>query len=269
MKDKSRSCGTFLQVPKRNAGDKDQPEHFQGVLSDESTVTLTAAYVRKTFPPGYVEEVIKEATNDNQRFIFVPPGAPRTMDGHMMLDDRFPELKYMQGSDFTCLFSSFASALHYIGLRKTAKDVADFAKTFSAQSKLGILNWKGLNAVMEKSCSWLIPKSLEVAIFDVLTETSEFPTVMSLEAEDGSTQHAITVVGNLIFDSNIQRAIPLTRSNLNYCCSTEALPNGVFKKVFFGYRYEEHQRSKKKLYETITKKNNVNFFMDESFDDDE
>ena len=187
----------------------------------------------------------------------------------MMLDDRFPELKYMQGSDFTCLFSSFASALHYVGLTKLAEHVADFAKTFSARSKLGILNWKGLNAVMERACKWLIPNRLEVATFDVLTEISEFPTVMSLEAEDGSTQHAITVVGKLIFDSNIQRAIPLTRSNLNYCCSTEALPNGVFKKVFFGYRYEEHARSKKQLYKKLTEENNVNFFMDESFDDDE
>ena len=55
-------------IPRRTTDEEDQPEHFQGVLSDESTVTLTPAYVRKTFQPGYVEHVIHEATNDNQRF---------------------------------------------------------------------------------------------------------------------------------------------------------------------------------------------------------
>ena len=259
----------FPAVPKRNNNEQDKEEYFQGTLSNEATVRLTADYVRKNFPKKFVDFVVEQGVNRVEQFFHVPPGAPRTMDDHIIVNERFPRLEYRQGGDFTCLFSSFASALHYIGLRTTAKDVADFAKTFSAQDEYGVWNWKGLKAIMDKSCRWLQGHKLNNHSFNIFTDISKYPTVMCLEAEDGSTQHAITVVGKLIFDSNIPRAIPLTRPNLNYCCSSKEIPNGVFKRVYLGFRYKDNPNSKIPMYDNITKKNNVNFFMDESFDDDE
>ena len=70
--------------------------------------------------------------------------------------------------------------------------------------------------------------------------TLEFPTVLALEAVDGGTQHAITTVGKLIFDSNCEQALPLTKKSLDYCCLSDD-KEGAYHKVLRGYRFMEKQ----------------------------
>jgi hypothetical protein len=82
----------------------------------------------------------------------------------------------------------------------------------------------------------LLPKKLHGNTFDLIGDVSEFPTVASLEAVDGGTQHAVTVVGRYVFDSNCERVLPLTRRSLDYCCSTDTT-KGMYKKVYRGYRF--------------------------------
>ena len=216
--------------------------YFCGVLSDGEVKRLDDKFVHENFPEAFVARVVEEGTKKEQtgkhKFFHVPPGAPRTMDGSDKLDSRYPKCEYMQEGAFTCLFSSFASALHYLGIRDTAQVVASAANSFSSNSEGGFENWKALLRIMEKECRWLEPRKLFGSTFDILNDVSEYPAVVSLEAEDGGTQHAITVVGRIIFDSNCQRGLPLTRESLNYCCSSDEM-KGVYKKVYTGYRFSE------------------------------
>jgi len=65
-----------------------------------------------------------------------------------------------------------------------------------------------------------VPKIFKRDQLDVLSDISGFPTLCILKGEDGATNHAVTVVGNWVFDANLDKAIPLCRSSLDWCCST-------------------------------------------------
>jgi hypothetical protein len=44
--------------------------------------------------------------------------------------------------------------------------------------------------------------------------------ICGVQSSDGKTDHAICIVQNWIFDSNFDRALPLTIELLNICCSS-------------------------------------------------
>ena len=55
--------------------------------------------------------------------------------------------------------------------------------------------------------------------YDILQNHSIYPTVCFLLDTEHRTDHFITVCGKLIFDSNLEFALPLTSAWLNYICS--------------------------------------------------
>jgi hypothetical protein len=122
--------------------------------------------------------------------------------------------------------------------------VAAESRKFSADTDAGLLNWDALLSLMHSCCKFLQPRKLHGKSFDLLKDISVFPAVFALEAVDGGTQHAVAVVGNLIFDSNCERPLPLTRQSLDYCCSTDT-QDGLFKNIFRGYRFEGYRSDKK------------------------
>ena len=221
-------------------------------------------FVVGNFPPAFIEQVVKEGEERKSKaFFHLPPGAPRTMQGHVMLDDRYPKLQYMQEGDFTCLFSSLASALFFLGLTRPAEAIASSAKTFASNAPAGIFNWNGLLMCMQSACKWLQPCKIHGNCFDVMKDISQYPTVLSLQAVDGGTQHAITIVGRMIFDSNCERALALTRRNLDYCCSSDDI-QGYYKKVHKGYRFREVRgKNQRSVLDSLIERNNINLFMDD------
>ena len=46
-------------------------------------------------------------------------------------------------------------------------------------------------------------------------------TTIQLLGTDGGVGHAITIVGDWIFDATLERALPLTRESLDACCSSD------------------------------------------------
>jgi len=62
--------------------------------------------------------------------------------------------------------------------------------------------------------------------------------VLVLESSDGNRNHAVTVHGGYIYDSNEEIAIPFCKKALDYCCSTEELKAefaGFWKGWIFQY----------------------------------
>ena len=176
--------------------------------------------------------------------MFIPPGAPSTRVGHPLIRDNHPPIQFPRNSKWTCLFSSFASALQFLGLSKTAAKLASEADKFSVDNGEGWNNWNALLEIMKADCRWLVPVPLG-RHFDILNNQSMYPAVAQLEAADGGVQHAITVVGKLIFDSNCARALPLSKESLDHCCSSDE-KSGSYQRVLHGYRFEEHKMTKKK-----------------------
>ena len=65
----------------------------------------------------------------------------------------------------------------------------------------------------------------------------------------GNVNHAISVVGNWIFDSKYERALVLNRASLDMICapSVGEEQNTRFEKVFYAVRYIFNEAKLKKL----------------------
>lgn len=255
-----------LYTPKDVETRTTPPPYFEGLLSDGTVTRLTKRFVKDNFPQEFVNQVNAMGKKYKDKFFHVPPGAPRTVEGHWILDLNNPRLEYMQKGMDTCLFSSLASALHYLGLEESAAVIAARAQQYAASSPNGIVNWEGLLQVMNKTCRWLVPRKLHGKNFQILTDISDYPTTVSLQAVDGGTQHAVTVVGKFIFDSNCERALPLTEESLNHCCSTDTT-KGAYMRVYRGYRFEEAKNAKWKRSMFLKNENEENDEDDMSIDE--
>ena len=75
--------------------------------------------------------------------------------------------------------------------------------------------------------------------FDILNDMSENVTLVQLMDSLGSFNHAISILGYCIFDSNYEQAIRLTRESLYFICSPYVGEEQVvnFETVFFDDRY--------------------------------
>ena len=89
-------------------------------------------------------------------------------------------------------------------------------------------------------------------------DISTFPTVLQLQADDSSIQHAVTIVGKLVFDSNCPHALLLNQATLDYCCSSDDQPSH-YSEVYRGYRFNEH--GTKERYGCMLERNKVTLYL--------
>ena len=72
--------------------------------------------------------------------------------------------------------------------------------------------------------------------FDIFQNHSNYPTVCLLLDTAQRTDHCITVCGKWIFDSNLESALPLTKSSLNSICSGNDTDEILFVGVLHAIR---------------------------------
>ena len=173
----------------------------------------------------------------------VPLGASRECNKHLdMLVESVP-LKYPQYELETCTFMSMASALHYcattleMGDKQFASTLAQGAQGYvrgkSAHAQLDIL----VKLVREKSKYFrkyeLRAKKNKVAEWNILQKKSPWPTLVVLLGADGGMSHSVTIVNNLVFNSNCSYAMDLSKKTLDWCCNC----NGGFERATFAVRF--------------------------------
>jgi len=148
------------------------------------------------------------------------------------IDCKWPDVKYKQGIRATCMFESMASALWYLNLRRTAAMVhAQAHKSIKAGDNSAMLRL--MTEVLRKNEPWLA-ESWTVygdGKLDPFKNQSRLPTIAILESMDGACNHAVTFVGDWIFDSNEEKALPMSTEALNRCA-----PPG-FVGVVYAVRY--------------------------------
>jgi hypothetical protein len=145
-----------------------------------------------------------------------------------MLVENVP-IKYPQYDLENCTFMSMASALHYCSAELKMGD-KQLGSTLS-QGAIGYV--KGLSAgaqldglvrlVKEKSTYFkkfeLRAKQNEIEEWDILNKKSPWPTVVVLLGSDGGMSHTVTIVNDLVFDSNCSYAMRLSKETLDWCCN--------------------------------------------------
>ena len=75
--------------------------------------------------------------------------------------------------------------------------------------------------------------------FDILNDISEFFTLVQLMDSLGNMNHAISILGHWIFDSNYKNILCLTQELLDLICSPSIGKELVatFQSVFYDVRY--------------------------------
>ena len=130
-------------------------------------------------------------------------------------------VKYQQGNDPTCVFSSVASAIHAFGDEKAAATLAAHIQTsIKHTDRMDYLN----QIVVKDLNGWRVTGALTgdaAASFDCLTTRSPYPACIRICGTDGSASHCITTLGDWTFDSNETHALPLCQESLDRCAGSQ------------------------------------------------
>jgi hypothetical protein len=90
-----------------------------------------------------------------------------------------------------------------------------------ARSQLDVI----AKIVKEKSTYWrkheLRTRQKKVEQWDILKIRSPVPTLVVLLGADGGQSHSVTLVNDLVFDSNCTHAMRLNKETLDWCCNCE------------------------------------------------
>jgi len=87
-------------------------------------------------------------------------------------------------------------------------------------------------------------KKARTKVLDILNDCPPLAiTIAVVQGKDGIATHAVSVVGNIIFDSTLPHALPLNKECLDWCCNCE----GGFDFVFNARRYWLAKSTKKKV----------------------
>ena len=91
------------------------------------------------------------------------------------------------------------------------------------------------------------PKEIWWGGLDLMSNVSEYPTIAVLEGSDCSVSHAVGIVGNWLFDSNLTNAQPISKDILNWCVSSEESCQ-TFVGVYSAVRFEKQDNDKKNVW---------------------
>jgi hypothetical protein len=209
-------------------------EYYQGLIyksSGKSEVVdrLNHVWVRNCFEERFVnlvQEIGLDETRRNidlekRKWVNVPIGESSSRDLDPSLELNIP-VHYQQGDCKTCLFRLLASALHYLGQKHTGSVLASIAKkneNLGGDKQLQeiIRAMKKHETVYKKMDYWRKEKVLVQK--DFLGNPCSYPKLLVLRGHDGGTQHAVAVVGTVIFDSNRKNGMRLCKETLDWCCN--------------------------------------------------
>ena len=156
-----------------------------------------------------------------------------------------PILSYCQKTLNSCCLSSLSSAFASIKHYKAENAISILIKE-SLKSEVGnridFVNDIMLNHKRNKGKArvhYKLIKYKKMGDYKILEDISENFTLVQLMDLIGNVNHAISVVGNWIFDSNYGRALTLNRASLDMICSPYVgeEQNAIFEKVFYAVRY--------------------------------
>lgn len=139
-----------------------------------------------------------------------------------------PVVCFRQGDVDGCVPYSAASALVHAAAVDTrglpfAPSIADLQSPSDPNALKSVLVF-----VNQHVAGWQAHKLHK---HDPLANPSPDPIVLQLEDSDGDRSHAVTTLGEWIFDANKTNAVPLTKAGLDACCLGKATYKGVVRAV--------------------------------------
>jgi hypothetical protein len=210
------------------------PARYQSLMYNDKGKTvigysLSTTWVAGVFHPRFLELVrnvgIKENTSgvkwSKRRWIPVPVGCAKDDEPPTQIICPTVRCRYLQKDYNTCVFKSMASVFHYAG----RKDIASYLSSISHVK--GTDSWDArtqldrlMMAVRTRESIYnkidFLTKAKAIARIDLFQPDSS-PQLWILLGRDGGTNHAVGVLGEYVFDSNVSNALKLTKDTLDWC----------------------------------------------------
>jgi hypothetical protein len=160
----------------------------------------------------------------------------------------------------TCVADGAASALYYLGDRDAAESVHSKTKKIYDRTDGSLTNLASLSEVM-RTFSYNVEGVKQLTggeadrersnLKDILLRVprSPHPTCVVLEDQIGTRNHSVTLVGDYLFDSNEEYALPLTQASLDRCCADDSNPHAKYtcKGIVEAYRFVAGRNARKRM----------------------
>jgi hypothetical protein len=223
-----------LKLAQANANDKFYPARYQSLMynkegKSEIGFSLNCTWVHGVFNERFLELVrevgIKDDMNktkwSKRRWISVPVGSK--MDDQPPTELIYPGVRcrYQQNDYNTCVYKSMASVFHFAG----RKDVANYLSSIAHAS-----GTPDLDAVTQvnRLCTEVQKRETVYRKIDYMKKEKAIarlniydpepnPKLWILLARDGGSSHAVGVIGDYVFDSNVPNAMKLSKETLDWC----------------------------------------------------
>ena len=156
-----------------------------------------------------------------------------------------PILIYRQKSLNSCCFSSLASAFASINQSKVADAISLRIKESLKSEVRNRIHFATDNMQNKKRnkgetrVHYSLEKYKKKGEYDILKNISANVTLVQLMDSLGNVNHAISVVGSWIFDSNYKRALVLNKESLDMICAPSIGEEQAarFERVYYAVRY--------------------------------
>jgi len=184
-----------------------------------SFVNLDSDWVDQNFEKNFIELVKEEAKKGNKRYKRLPAGCTRGVRSDIHHVDEAPIIMYEQLSgERSCVLKATGSALYYLGGKKMASDVFNR----SHQGEYWLYNLEYVKSVIKRERYRGFELNKLPKGFDPVINSNQYwLSVFVLHGSDGKMDHAVAIAKGWVFDPGYKRALPLSKSTLDGCCSTK------------------------------------------------
>jgi sentrin-specific protease 1 len=241
---------------KRKNSQLDTRAHFFGMVHNSETDSLERyGPLNPDWVEYYFDGVFVELTKLQPRYWW-----PVVLGNSREEDDLAPEelmvtqvkIQYPQFDRELCLVNSVASTLYHCGEKEAARQLMQRCSEFQYLTKP--LALKQLKEIMRD----VVPcigdcevfnqgkakknKIKKLSIEELINKKTRFPTVVVPLGKDGSNNHAIVVINDLILDSTQAFAMKLCRESLDWICGDMGIDV-----IDVALRFNRSHGTKKKL----------------------
>ena len=200
------SDGKRLEIPRwwvKFVDDRIKPD----VVSEE--------WIMQNFTSKFIERVKRQKETT---FCQIMAGAGKAdyENGFLVDLPNAPTIKYIQEGEDVCIGYSWASVLdYYTGATGCSRLIADISKKWKSEVVYSEIT-QYTNYVFRNTNYHFF----EIEEYLPWETKSNYPTLLILIGEDGSTGHAVSTCGDWVFDSNLKKAQPISKDIFDWAVST-------------------------------------------------
>jgi hypothetical protein len=198
-------------------------------------VWLEADWIKENLSEAFIGFLKSTRAKGTEGYVRIPEGAAEDHTQQMSCRETVkdaPKIKYrrkgsVEDNDRSCVLKSAASALSFLGYERLAfylcNDISSGMKLDSGfEFFQHCMEPNRLQKKERKEFQFAKVKK-GLTRWNVIQESPKYVMcLVGLQSSDHKTDHAVSIAGKWIFDSNFEHALPLNQESLDLCCSSDS-----------------------------------------------